>query len=103
MSEHTITITLKDGRVRPVPPASEMSLGDTVVYVTDPPNLPFRVEFDASPFTREPKLTITDNRSWTVSERGKFFSRCFVTGPDGEVGWAKNGDLLAGGEHDVRP
>ena len=115
MSEFRIAITLSDNDRAAIPKPRNQTLyvGDTVIYVTDPPNLPFRVEFKASPsadkgqtiaspFANEPQ-TITDSSPHSVIHKGKFECRCFIT-PNGkeEVGWRPDAQE-SGGEHDVRP
>jgi len=103
MTEHRITITWKDNAAVLVPANTTLRIGDTVVYVTEPPDRPFRVEFPPSPFTSEPAFIIDDSYPRTVSQEGRFKCRCFITPPDGqEVGWCPDAPE-AGGEHDVKP
>jgi len=102
MSEHRIAITLKDNAAIPVPGHQTLRIGDTVVYVTDPPNLQFRVEFPASPFARSAQV-IKDSTPHRVIREGKFECRCFITPKNGkEVGWRPDAPQ-SGGEHDVKP
>lgn len=103
MSRRTITITLKNGKALPKPAKQRLKIGDTVVYVTDPPDRPFRVVFQPSPFTGKGSRVIRDSEPRKVSQRGKFRSKCFITSRKGkEVGWAP-GASQSGGEHDVKP
>jgi hypothetical protein len=102
MSEHRIAITLSDDAATPVPANQTLRVGDTVVYFTDPPNLPFRVEFAASPFAHEPHV-ITDSTPRRALHEGMFTCKCFITPENGkEVGWHLNAPK-SGGEHDIRP
>ena len=101
MSEHRIAITLSNDAAIPVPANQILRVGDTVVYFTDPPNLPFRVVFAASPFADEP--VITDSKPRKAIHEGKFECKCFITPENGnEVGWRPDAPQ-SGGEHDVRP
>lgn len=102
MSEHTITIILdpKSGLVCPQAHLPELSIGDTVQYVTQPANLPFRVKFvGSSPFTNR---MITTRRRYKVRYSGRRSFKCYIQGPDGWVGWTRQ-HPECGGEHDVRP
>ena len=101
MSEHTIVIKLKDGHAYTYPSKESLTIGDTVVYVTKPADLPFRVEFvDGSPFGQR---QIRTSQPRKVRKVGKFLSRCFIETPDGNwVGWTPE-TPECGGEHDVKP
>ena len=103
MSTRTITITLKNGKALPVPAKQRLKIGDTVVFVTDPPDRPFRVVLWRSPFTGKGSRVIRDSEPRKVSQRGRFKSRCFITNRNGhEVGWSLDAQQ-SGGEHDVKP
>jgi len=103
MSEHTITITLKNGKALQRPAKKQLKIGDTVVYVTKPPDRPFKVVFRPSPFAGKGSRVIRDSKPRKVRQSGKFRSRCFITRPNGhEVGW-RPGARQSGGEHDVKP
>ena len=104
MSEHTIYIRLQGKNAVPEPRNQTLTLGDTVRYVTDPPNRAL-VTFGASPFSDKPRLTIQDSEPLKVLRRGRghFRSKCFIVTPEGKkIGWAEN-NPESGGEHDVRP
>jgi len=103
MSKHTITITLKNGKALPRPAKQQLKIGDTVVYVTDPPDRPFKVVFQPSPFTGKGSRVIRDSEPRKVSQQGTFRCKCFITGRNGrEVGWRPDAPQ-SGGEHDVKP
>lgn len=86
------------------PAAKDVPLfvGDSIQFVPDPANLPFRIVFD-TPFST-PAFEITDQKPRTLQVPGRFFFKCFMTRGDGvEVGWHPGEDPESGGDPDVKP
>ncbi len=106
-TNHSFTIRLTDNihaLCSPIAKQVNLFVGDTIQFVPDPPNLPFRIEFDGSPFSDVPALVIKDQAPRTLLVPGHFFFKCFLTREDGvEVGWHPGEDPESGGDPDVRP
>ncbi|MGZ5450394.1 MAG: hypothetical protein ACXW4P_19330 [Thermoanaerobaculia bacterium] len=76
---------------------------DTLLFVPEPPDLPFHILF-GDPFSANPLHDIEASSPRTLTTEGRFFFKCFATRADGrQVGWFFGENPESGGDVDVRP
>jgi hypothetical protein len=98
-THHRIKIEHKDDAAIPPQPMPDLNIGDTVQYFSPAGAVKIQFRENGSPYQES---EVADGQTVTVTNKGSFRARCFITLKDtgAIVGW-KSDPSPSGADHDV--